>query len=243
MTTEFEWQGWHPSWNACIQQALPQLDDSYVKSLKLSRDWLPGADALFNAFNLPLEKVNYILLGESPYPRKESANGYAFWDAAVTDIWSTTGLSKPVNRATSLRNIIKMLLVAEGLLSPDNTGQEAIAAINKTGLVQTNTAFFQNFLQHGFLLLNATLVLQPDKVRFDAKMWRPFLKEILNGLIQARPTAKLILLGNIANEIEGLIPIDPKHAFYAEHPYNLSFIHNPTVLDFFKPLHLLRENQ
>ena len=45
------------------------------------------------------------------------ANGYAFWDAAVNELWSDNGLSKAVNRATSLRNFIKMLLVTEGALS------------------------------------------------------------------------------------------------------------------------------
>ena len=59
-------------------------------------------------------QVNYVLFGES-LPRRASANGYAFWDAAVK-IMVSFGNSKTVNRATSLLNILKMLLIAEGCL-------------------------------------------------------------------------------------------------------------------------------
>ncbi len=180
------------------------------------------------------------MFGESPYPREKSANGYAFWDAAVTNLWSETGLSKMVNRATSLRNIIKMLLIAENRLDPNHTGQADIAALEKRDLIQTNHALFNNLLKHGFLLLNASLVLRPNEVRKDARAWKPFLKHIIQFLIEKRPDVGFILLGNIANEIDPLITQSATHKFYAEHPYNISFINNPTVLDFFRPLHLLR---
>src|SRR5690349_3968920 len=106
----------HPSWQSCLHSALQSMDKAYLDALASTPDWLPGPDKIFNAFSLPVSKVNYLLFGESPYPRAASANGYAFWDAAVSDLWSPQGLSKKVNRATSLRNFLKMLLVAEGLL-------------------------------------------------------------------------------------------------------------------------------
>src|SRR5690348_6563289 len=87
------------SWKSCITDALNQLDPQYLEKLLQNEHWLPGPDKIFNAFSLPVDKVNYVLFGESPYPRAHSANGYAFWDAAVAELWSPTGLSKPVNRA------------------------------------------------------------------------------------------------------------------------------------------------
>jgi uracil-DNA glycosylase len=228
-----------PSWHECLTTALDKVDKKYLEQLTHSTEWLPGPEKIFSAFSLPVNKVNYILFGESPYPRAASANGFAFWDQSVQELWSPTGLSKPVNRATSLRNIIKMLLVADHALAPDKTGQEAIANLDKTKFVQTNTEFFQNFLNHGFLLLNATLVLQPTAVRKDAIAWQPFIKEVLTFLFQKRPHVKLILLGSIANIIDKLIEHPEIKRLYAEHPYNISFINNPDVLAFFKPLHLL----
>lgn len=231
----------HPSWRTCIEQALANMDQDYLRELVNEKDWLPGPEAIFNAFTQPLDSVSYVLFGESPYPRKESANGYAFWDAAVNELWSAAGMSKKVNRATSLRNMMKMLLVAEGLLPKTSHDQAAIAKLNKTQLAQTNTEFFTNLLNHGFLLLNATLVLRTTcKPQKDAKYWQPFMQHVLNCLLSENPNVQLILFGKIANPIENLIThYKGVRKLHAEHPYNLSFITNPDVLNFFKPLHLL----
>ncbi len=233
----------HTSWQPLLRHALSKVDPIYLQQLAQSNDWLPGPNNIFNAFSLPLNQVNYLLLGESPYPRRESANGYAFWDAAVNDLWSATGLSKKVNRATSLRNIIKMLLVAEDLLDTHTHTQEAIAHLDKKLLVKTNQEFFHNLIAHGFLLLNATLVLQPAAPpQKDARAWYPFIKAILDVLLEKRPHIKFILLGRIAFAIEPILQNhhQPLEKLYAEHPYNHSFITNPKILSFFKPLHLLK---
>lgn len=231
----------HPSWKECLERGLAQIDPAYLETLSTSTNWLPGSQQIFNAFSLPLNQVNYVLFGESPYPRRESANGYAFWDAAVTDLWSSTGMSKQVNRATSLRNIIKMLLIADGLLTAEQCGQEDIARINKQSLIQSNNELFHHFLHHGFLLLNATPVLQDGAPQKDAKAWLPFTRELLNCLLHYRPRVKFILLGKIAGTIDSLIPHVSVEKIYAEHPYNLSFITNKVILDFFRPFHLLRK--
>jgi uracil-DNA glycosylase len=229
----------HPSWQSCLQQALEQIDPSYLNELYSNQDWLPGHEKIFNAFTLPIDQVNYVLFGESPYPRAGSANGFAFWDAAVTDIWSETGLSKQVNRATSLRNLIKMFLVAEGALAPTQTAQPDIMQVDKKHLVKTNSELFNNFLRHGFLLLNATPVLHQESVRKDAIAWQPFIKHVLNHLFQKNPHVELVLFGNIANTIDKLVDHFDIKRLYAEHPYNHSFINNPEVLTFFRPLQLL----
>jgi uracil-DNA glycosylase len=154
-----------PSWHACLSQALAAMDQHYLEKLYTTQSWLPGPQNIFAAFSLPVSKVNYLLFGESPYPRAQSANGYAFWDAQVTDLWSPEGMTKKVNRATSLRNLMKMLLVAEGLLKPPHLTQPDIVSVNKDSLIQTNNEFFQNLLGHGFLLLNASPVLNIGEVK------------------------------------------------------------------------------
>lgn len=241
MTTQgFDLSTTHPSWQDCLSRGLGKIHPDYLKQLSHSSDWLPGPEKIFNAFSLPLDKVNYVLFGESPYPRKESANGYAFWDASVKELWSDKGLSKKVNRATSLRNMLKMLLIAEGMLTKDNMSQENIAKLDKTHLVQTSDDLFHNFIQHGFLLLNATPVLREDSPQKDAKAFHPFTQELIECLLQHKPDVKLILFGRIANTIDQLVPSSHAEKLYAEHPYNISFITNQKVIDFFRPLHLLR---
>lgn len=231
-----------PSWHECLTQALNKMDPAYLEELYANDKWLPGHSKIFNAFTLPIDQVNYVLFGESPYPRAHSANGYAFWDAAVTDLWSLTGLSKQVNRATSLRNIIKMLLIAEGLLAPHHTKQDNIANVNKNDLVPTNYEFFKNFLSHGFLLLNASLVLHSKKIHHDAIEWHPFIHHVLDFLIQKRPQVEFLLFGRIAKLLDDILVNYSVKKLIAEHPYNLTFIDNNEVIDFFKPLHLLKKN-
>lgn len=233
---------YHPSWRALIETALRQMDQNYLQSLSAKSDWLPGMANILNAFTLPLNQVNYVLLGESPYPRAASANGFAFWDQAIGPLWSETGLSKPVNRATSFRNILKMLFVAGGYLSADDTSQASIARIDKHGLVQTNADFFNQLLNKGFLLLNASLVLRPhekSKVKQEAAQWAPFIKSIIQQILETNPNTTLILLGKIAEQASDWELSSTTPIVRAEHPYNISFINNPAVIAFFAPLRLL----
>lgn len=225
----------HPEWHPLLSRCFEDINLDYIKQLTANDGWLPGKSKLFAAFNLPLSSTQYILFGESPYPRAESANGYAFWDNAVKSIWSSTGLSKEVNRATSLRNMIKMLLLARGDLSTD-LSQRAIAALDKSVYKNTLEAFFRGLMSQGVLLLNASLIYREDQVLFHARQWRPFIHRLLSQLADNFPSIQLIMLGRIAEQIPktGL-----QTALIAEHPYNISFITNPEVIAFFKPMDLL----
>ncbi len=224
----------HPEWQDILYKALQTVDSNYLLDLKKSTLWLPGLPAIFAAFSIPLSETNYILLGESPYPRQQSANGYAFWDKSVQNLWSVSGLSKEVNRATSFRNWLKMLLLARGDLESDFS-QPAIARLDKSQYWQTGEQFFNSLLKKGFLLLNASLVYSENNVQFHARHWRPFIHNLLCQLAEYKHL-QLILFGKIAKEVP---EVDFFTCLIAEHPYNLSFITNPQVLAYFKPLDLL----
>lgn len=225
-------------WQPLIKQSLACMDVNYLETLLNNQNWLPGFNKMFAAFNLPVKSTRYILLGESPYPRPQSANGYAFWDDAVSTLWSPTGLSKEVNRATSLRNLMKMLLLARGDLQHDFS-QEAIARLDKSVYWQTASEFFNGLIDKGFLLLNASLVYRDKEVNVHARQWRPFLNCLLDQLAE-KPDVKLILFGRIASMVNH---IERFSCLISEHPYNISFITNPNVLTFFKPLDLLRTHE
>ena len=226
----------HPEWHEILKRALADMSVEYLLELDNNEDWLPGKSSLLAAFRRPLSSVTYILLGESPYPRVQSANGYAFWDGAVGSLWSETGLSKDVNRATSLRNFIKMLLHARGDLQNDFS-QGAISSLDKSIYVPTAEALFGAFLEKGFLLLNASLVYSKGQIPKHAKNFRPFMSSLLKQLADINPLLQLVLLGKMAN----LVPEATLFSrFVAEHPYNISFITNQQVLHFFYPLDLLK---
>ena len=228
------------SWRDILLLALQHVDNIYLRRLAKDGDWLPGVKNIFNAFMIPVSDVRFILVGESPYPRAQSANGFAFWDGAVEELWAEKGMSKKVNRATSLRNIMKMLLVAEHLIDKSDTSQNAIARVDKSELVKSAADLFNNFIKKGFLLLNASLVLSRERVNKDAEFWNPFINSLLHQLAE-RKTENIILLlfGNIAKEINALPASASFKQLCAEHPYNLSFINNNEVVEFFSGQKLL----
>lgn len=229
----------HPSWKPLVSRALSKVDAAWLRMIENDQHTLPQKESFYNAFSLPLSQTKTILFGESPYPRAESANGYAFWDAAVSELWSEKGLSTRVNRATSLRNIMKMLLVANGQLNKD-TSPVAIQALDKSHWIQTGSELFNNFLKEGILLLNASLSFRSaELVRADAQQWLPFINDLLVSLVERTHTPQLLLFGKIANTINRLPIAQHFDKLIAEHPYNLSFINNTDVLNFFRSKKLL----
>lgn len=244
----------HPSWKPVLikgLEAVAQADPGYLPALAEDR-FLPTQNRMFAAFSIPLEAVRYVLVGEGPYPREESATGVCFMDGAVESLWSDKGLSKQVNRATSLRNFMKMLLVADGKLAPDNTSGEALAEVAShaqgatSPYIQTLTELQANLTRHGFLLLNASLVFRPHVPPVkDARAWQPFMHTVLKALAahgdaaEAKPPT-LVLWGKIAEQLKSFDLIQDFPKAVSEHPYNLTFIQNAVMQALFKPLHLLR---
>ncbi len=234
----------HEEWIKPLNSALQTVDQDYLQSLINDDQWLPGPHKVFAAFQRDLKNCRYILFGESPYPRKVSANGIAFYDANVTELWSDNGLSKGVNKATSLRNIMKAALLAEGLIKPDGDGkipQSVIATVDKQYLITTIHQLFTALQKKGFLLFNATPVLHPDrKPVHEARYWSNFVNQLLFEIQQHKqqlPT--LILWGQIAQKIEAMPAAKNFPKLISEHPYNISFISNETMLQLFRKLDLL----
>ena len=234
-----------PSWRPILEDGLRKMaaaDSAYLPAMAAD-DYLPTENRLFAAFALPLAQVRYVLVGEGPYPRAASATGVCFMDGAVGELWSETGLSKPVNRATSLRNFMKMLLVADGRLCADATGGAAlapVAAAARAGESIATLAELQaNLLAEGFLLLNAALVFRahvPPVI--EARAWLPFLRTVLAAL--AGREVELVLWGKIAEQLKQLPEAQDLGQLCAEHPYNLSFIKHAGMHSLFGPMRLLQ---
>lgn len=242
---------WHPALIRGLE-AVYEANPAYLAVLEKDA-FLPTQGRIFAAFMQPLDQVRYVLVGEGPYPREQSATGVCFMDGAVESLWSEKGLSKQVNRATSLRNFMKMLLVADGLLTAENATGEAMVHISLKAraigspFIQTLTELQANLTGEGFLLLNAALVFRshvpPVK---EAKAWQPFLQVVLAALAdragtRAVPPATLVLWGKIAEQLNSLNLTSRFPKAVSEHPYNLSFIRNESMQALFGAMHLLKK--
>lgn len=227
------------SWEATIATAYASLAPLYREYLEQDRDYFPDKYNFLNVFKtLPREEVKYILFGQDPYPREQSAIGYAFIDGKVDALFSLRGLSKEVNRATSLRNFIKMALVARGDLSSEDTSQEAIAKLEKEQLITTIIQLKENFEKSGVLLLNTALIFSSKaESRRHIKEWRPFIERLLLEMRDINP--RLILFGTHAKALKKLEAVEQFEAIELEHPYNHTFISNKNALKTFGVMNLL----
>jgi len=235
-----ELNGVDAAWEPILLPALEALEREYREWLLAGEGYIPVRERVLAAFStLNPEEVRYILFGQDPYPRKESAIGYAFIDGRVKEIFTPTGLSKEVNRATSLRNFVKMALVADGLLDPADTSQTAIAALEKEGLISTMDELRRNFEKAGVLLLNTALIFEHrEKSRRHIRAWKGFVERLMEGMGAYGP--EMILFGTHAAAVKKLEGADRLKAVELEHPYNHTFILNPKAHALFGPMHLLR---
>jgi uracil-DNA glycosylase len=195
-------------------------------------------------------------MGESPFPRRDSALGIAFLDGAISELWNSVGgLHKNVNRATSLRNLIKAILVAEGTLDCDHTNKEALEGVyNRERHVRTLQQLFENIYCHGILAANFTPVLRSAHMSrksqlrnrtwrhrpIEATYWLPFWQSIFATLANRRNPPAIIACGRPAGIAADLAHKMGLSVTKTEHPYNLSFITNPDILKLLRPLDLLR---
>ena len=244
-----------PSWHACLHagfDAMMQADPQYLHGV-VQTAYLPNNGRLLAAFAQPMDAVRYVLVGESPYPRSESATGVCFMDGAVQELWSEKGLSKRVNRATSLRNFMKMLLVADGQLNETQTTGEPLATVsqkaqaNGSKMIQTLSDLQENMHRAGFLLLNAALVFRQEvPPAKESRAWEPFLRVVFQSLLDhanntGREVPMLVLWGKIAERLSTIDEAQRLPQVRAEHPYNLSFIANPVMHQFFVSMRLLNK--
>lgn len=229
------------SWEVILADAYASLEKEYQKFLEENKGYFPSKENYFNAFKtLHKDKVKYILFGQDPYPRKESAGGYAFIDMKVEKLFSPSGLSKEVNRATSLRNFVKMALVASRRLSVEDTSQESIVKLDKTDMINSIEELRLNFEKNGVLLLNTALIFTDKKsTKKHVKAWQPFVQSLLGALEENAP--KLILFGTHAKDLKKQFSLDAFETIELEHPYNHTFISNPKALELFGPMKLLEK--
>jgi uracil-DNA glycosylase len=229
--------GIDPSWKINLEL----LKSDYRDFLLKDHGYIPKKEHIFNAFKtLKMNDVKYVLFGQDPYPRAKSASGYAFIDGNVKSIFDKRGtLSADVNRATSLRNFIKMTLLAREDLSKDDLSPHAIIALDKSDYINDIWQLKDNFEKNGVLLLNTSLVFTDKKsCSFHARAWESFIIDAIDKLDHQK--VKLILFGSFAKSLyDNNKSLQKYDAFVCEHPYNISFITNNDVLDFFRPMDLL----
>ena len=215
----------HDSWRDLLGEQLRTLDDAFALTLEADAAWLPGADSCLAAFSVPRRDVRVVWLGESPYPRPESATGLSFQDGVVEEIFRGDGrLARRINRATSLRNLLKAWFVATDRLAVGRTSSCDVRNMDRDGLVTRLEEVFDRGRQSGWLWLNAGLSLRPECAKTaQIRMWEPLVKVVL-GDVSARD-ARVALMGRFAERFE---PVSA-NPLVSVHPRREEFMANAEV--------------
>ncbi len=100
----------HPSWQAVLLSKKPLLDAIESKVLSLGTEVVPPLSQVMRAFELPLEQVRVLIVGQDPYPSPGHAIGLSFAVSAET---------QPLPR--SLTNILRELNDDLGRLNTDES--------------------------------------------------------------------------------------------------------------------------
>jgi uracil-DNA glycosylase len=161
----------HRSWKPIFEQYDFDLHDIYQGEV------YPPKDDLFRVFQLPVEEIRIVLLGQDPYHGPGQAHGYSF---SVPD-----GVPIP----PSLQNIYKEL-------------QQCFPE-RKYTFPSGNLE--QWVLREKIFLCNASLTVEKGKPGSHMEIWKEFTDEVIQYIDKMNPTCVFLLLGNFAKSKEALI--------------------------------------
>ncbi len=148
---------------------------------------IPEPDKIFNAFTfMEPQEVTCVLFGEDPYPRTASANGVAFWDAEINSWQDKT-------HGNALKNILKALLVADGLAEYSTPIAQCRKIVADNGFPHP-AELFMRWLDQGILPVNTAMTFSTagDKAG-HFKFWQPFHQRLISAL-NRRPQSPFYVL-------------------------------------------------
>ncbi len=155
----------HDSWTKLFDQYDIDIDEIYEIG-----EVYPPKELVFRVFEMDVNEIRIVCLGQDPYHGPNQANGLSF--------------SVPDNQKIppSLKNIFKELI----LEFPERNYEF------KTGNLE------QWFKREKIFLLNSSLTVQKGKAGSDMSIWEDFTNEVIKFISEQNNECVFLLLGNYA---------------------------------------------
>lgn len=157
----------HDSWSEFFNSQLEEL--TKIESL-IGDDFTPKAENIFKVFNLPLEDVKFIVIGQDPYPQENTATGRSF-EIEKND-W------KPwIN--PSLRAILSSIYYHS--TSKIKNYEEIVKEIELGNWdIESPSLLFKRLeKEKGVLFLNKSLTCQLGNPNLHSEVWQNFSQKLL----------------------------------------------------------------
>ena len=153
----------------------------------------PKKEQLFRVFEMNVEDIKIVILGQDPYHSPEQAHGLSF------------SVPEGIKIPPSLRNMYKELQAE----FPEREYKFNSGNLEKW------------FYREKIFLLNASLSVIKGKPRSHLKIWQEFTNNVIQFISEHNKLCVFLLLGNFAKAKEGLI-FDKERIIKGVHPSPLS---------------------
>ena len=194
----------HPTWQAALADAKPQLEAIEQKLVAHTGEFVPPMTQVMRAFEKPLDEIRVLIVGQDPYPTSGHAIGLSF--AVDTNV-------KPLPR--SLKNILIEL--------KDDLGKSVSAEGD-----------LSRWSDQGVLLLNRHLTTDLAQAGAHTDIgWAAFTDKVI-GVLNRKIGRKLvaILWGAQAQQLRGALcdctvlasahpsPLSARRGFFGSKPFS-----------------------
>ncbi|WP_138275606.1 uracil-DNA glycosylase [Rhodoluna limnophila] len=194
----------HPSWQQALATSKPLLDELELKVAARESEMVPAMVQVMKAFEMPLNQVRVLIVGQDPYPTAGHAIGLSF--AVANDV-------KPLPR--SLKNMMIEL--------KDDLGKSVSSEGDLT-----------RWVHQGVFLLNRHLTTDLFEPGAHSNLgWAHFTDRVIAVLNrQVGRNLVAILWGNQAQELKGALcdctviasahpsPLSARRGFFGSKPYS-----------------------
>ena len=178
---------------APMAQPITAMGDFLRAENAAGRGYLPAGGDVLRAFSYPLEQVRVLIVGQDPYPTPGHPIGLSF--AVAPEV-------RPL--PASLRNIYAELVA-------------------DLGVTQPSCGDLRPWAEHGVMLLNRVLTVQPGKpASHRGKGWEAVTAHAIEVLAARGGPLVAILWGRDAQSLEPSLRAGGVHCLSSPHPSPLS---------------------
>ena len=179
----------HSSWDSLFLQYEFELDLLYSSDTIV----YPSKEDVFKVFEIDVQSIKVVLLGQDPYHGPNQAHGLSF------------SVSKTATIPPSLRNIFNELQRTY----PDRHYEFKHGCLERW------------FYEEKIFLLNSALTVEKGNPTSHMDIWEEFTDDIIRFISVQNPTCVFLLLGNFAKQKASLIQ-DKNRIVTAVHPSPLA---------------------
>ena len=184
----------HSSWTPLFEKYKSNIEDNLSYYDNTTVPIYPTKETIFKVFEMDVENIKVVFLGQDPYHGKDQAHGLAF------------SVNKNVKIPPSLSNIYKELKNE----FPDKNYEFKHGNLERW------------FVKENIFLLNCSLSVIEGKAGSLLKKWTEFTNDVIRFIAENNKKCIFLLLGNFSKDKIKYIENHDERCILGVHPSSLS---------------------